>query len=169
MATHQIPILGNAVPDNTGRCWVEAYDVSAANDVWKHLVFRFLNPASGNWHGIYGTFNVPNNYVGGAAIIPKWSSTATSGNCRWRFTYRAVGGDDAESMDQAGSQEAVSNTDPAGSAANERMTPTISLTAGNFAAGDTVEFLFERLDDSGTDTLAADVVLHDLIFQYADA
>ncbi len=170
MATIQVSALtGGVAPDSTGRCWLEPYDVFASNDVWKNLIYRFKNPAGGEAHGFYGTFTVPQNYVGTATMVPVWTSTATSGNCRWRFTYRAVGGDDTESLDQSGNQEQVSVTDVAPTAAQRRLTPTMSLTAGNFAAGDTVEFLFERNDDTGVDTMAADAVVFDLIFQYSDS
>ncbi len=169
MATHQFSILnGSVIPDNTGRCWFEPYYITATNDVWKHLVFRFLNPSSSQVHGFYGQFSLPLNYVGSPSIIPIWSTTATSGNGRFRFTYRAVGGDNAESLDQTSNQEQVSVTDAAGGAANRRMTPIINLTDVNFTAGDSVEYLFERLDDGGTDTINADIVLHDLLFQFAD-
>lgn len=168
MATHQISMLGMVQPDNTGRCWIEPYDVFATNDVWKHPVIRFKDPGSGEAHGFYSQFTVPQNYVGTAAVIPFWTSTATSGNCRWRITYRTVAGDDAASLDQSGNEQQSSVTDAAPSAAHERLTPSISPTSANFAAGETVEYLFERLDDTGTDTMAADAVLHDLVFQYSD-
>ena len=169
MATHQISILsGNTVPDTTGRCWWETYDVAATNDVWKFLIVRFKNPAGGQAHGIYGQFTVPQNYVGTAAVIPIWTSTATTGNCRWRLTYRTVGGDDTTSLDQTTNEQQVSVTDAAPGAAHRRLTPSLSPTAANFAAGETVEFLFERNDDTATDTMAADAFLFDLIFQYAD-
>jgi hypothetical protein len=169
MSTFEKSILGaNVIPDNTGRCFLEPYPVKATNDIFKHLVFIFNDPSSGQAHGIYGVFLVPQNYVGSPKIRPVWTSTATSGNCRWRFSYRAIGGDDAESLDQAAFQEQVLVTDAAPSAAHERNVPDISLTGSNLAAGDTVEFLLERLDDSGTDTMAAAAILHDLLFQYAD-
>lgn len=170
MATHQLSILGaSLVPDTTGRCWCEPYDVIATNDVWKNLVIRFKDPTSGQAHGVYGQFTVPQNYVGTAVIIPIWTSTATTGNCRWRFTYRDVGGDNTTSLDQTGNAEQVLVTDAAPGAANRRMTPSISLTSANLAAGETVTFLFERFDDTGVDTMAADAVLFDLLLQYADA
>lgn len=168
MATHQISMLGMIQPDNTGRCWIEPYDVFATNDVWKHPVIRLVNPASAEVHGFYGSFTVPQNYVGTAAVIPVWTTTATTGNARFRFTYRTVGGDDTTSLDQTGNEQQLSVTDAAPGAAHRRMTPTISPTAANFAAGETVEYLFERLDDTGVDTIAADVVIHDLLFQYVD-
>jgi hypothetical protein len=170
MATHQISVLGmNTIPDSTGRCWVEPYDVIATNDIWKMMVVRFKDPTTANTsHGIYGLFTVPQNYVSAPVIVPVWTSTATVGNCRWRFTYRTVGGDDTTSMDQATAEEAVRIPDAAPGAANRRLTPPIALTAANFAAGETVEYLFERQDLSSDDTMSADAVLFDLLFQYAD-
>jgi len=171
MATHQISILGPAtIPDTTGRCFVEPYTVKATNDLFAHLVIVFADPGGAEEHGIYGVFTVPQNYSGSPVVIPVWTSTATSGNCRWEFSYRAVGGDDSESLDQATFQEEVQVTDAAPTATDRRLAPTgMALTAGNLAAGDTVEFYFKRLDDSGTDTMAAAATLHELLFQYADA
>lgn len=169
MATHILSILGGGVlPDATGRCTVQPYNNFATNDIYRHAVVVFNDPSAGQAHGIYGVFEVPQNYVGTAAIIPRWTSTATTGNCRWRFSYRAIGGDDAESLDQATHQEQVSVTDAAPSAVHERNTPSMALTGTNLAAGDTVEWLFERLDDTGTDTMAAAATLHDLVFSYSD-
>lgn len=173
MATHEISMLGNCMPDTTGRCWIEPYDVAATNDVWKYQIIRLLNPATGNWHGVYGSLWVPKNYVGTPVVTPVWTTTATSGNAQFRFTYRCVGGNDAESLDQTSNQEQLTpaaSGAPAPSAANERKTvPAISLTAGNLAASDLMQFLFERGDNSAADTIAADITLHDLIFSYADA
>jgi hypothetical protein len=169
MSTHQISILGVISPDSTGNCWVEPYDVAATNDIFKHQIIRLKDPSTGQTHGFYSQFWVPNNYVGTAVIIPVWTATATSGNCRMSFAYRAIGGDNAESLDQSSFQETVSNTDAAPGAAHRRMTPNLSLTSGNLAAQDTVMFYFARYHDGGVDTMAADMLLHDLLFQYADA
>jgi len=51
------------------------------------------------------------------------------------------------------------------------MEYSISLTSGNLAAGDTVQFIFSRegADAGGGDTMAAAMRLFDLYFQYADA
>ncbi len=37
------------------------------------------------------------------------------------------------------------------------------------AAGDDVEFYLTREDGAGTDTMAASVLIHSIVFQYADA
>lgn len=173
MATHQISMLGpGTVPDNSGNCWQEPLTVLATNDVWGFLVWRFglSNAAAPTTRiGLRGQFTVPQNYVSGAVVIPVWAASLTSGDVVWDLDYRAVGGDDAESLDQAGTQESVSVTDTAGSAAWERLTPSLNPTDGNFAAGDTVEFELFRDGTDAADTMAGSAVLVDLLFQYADA
>ena len=170
MATHRVSILGTStIPDTTGRAFFEPYSVKATNDIFRHLVGVLNDPAAAEAHGFYGQFPIAKNYVGTASIIVVWTTTATTGNFRSRFQYRAVGGDDAESLDQATFQETVSVTDAAPSAANERMEASFALTAANLAVDDSVTFLYERLDDTGTDTLAAAVTIHDILLQYNDA
>lgn len=170
MSTHVISCLGpQTIPDTTGSCFFNTFDQTATNDLFKHMVVQFIaTPSTGAEYGIYGTFRVPQNYVGTAAIIPDWTSATTTGNARWEFSYRAVGGDDAESLDQTTFQEEVQVTDAAPSAAFERNTPSLALTSGNLAAGDTVEFYFKRSKD-GNDTIGDSLTLHDLNFSYADA
>lgn len=168
MATHRMSILGaGIIPDTSGNVFWETYDVKATNDVWDHLVVIFND--SGTDIFLYGQFDVPQNYVGSAAIIPIWTSTATTGDVVWGFEYRTVGGDDTTSMDQAGSEQDSTVTDTAPGAAHRRLTPTISPTATNFAAGETVTFRFSRDGTSVSDTMAAAAILHDLLFQWSDA
>ena len=168
MATFRLPILGaNTVPDSSGEVFFEPYTIKATNDNWGHMVLIFNDSATRN--GLRGAFDVPQNYVGSANIIIHWTATATSGDVEWDFDYRAVGGDDTESLDQATAQESVNQNDTAPSAIHERMTVTLALTAGNFAAGDTVEFeLFRDGTDAG-DTMAAAAIVHQVLFEYADA
>ncbi len=111
---------------------------------------------------------MPENYVGSPVVRVRWTTTKTTGDVVWDFDYRAVGGDDAESLDQAGTQEAVTVTDSAPSAAHERLNVTVALTAGNFAAGDTVEFLLARDGADASDTLAGVAMLHEAFFEYSD-
>lgn len=168
MATHQISIIGGgANPDTSGNVYPQGYDILGTNDQWKLNVWIFEDTSTKI--GFYGQFTVPQNYVGTAAIIPVWTATATSGNVVWEFDYRTVGGDDTTSLDQSGTEETPSVTDAAPTAANRRLTPSISPTSANFSAGETVEFYFNRLGSSGSDTMAASAILFDLIFQYADA
>lgn len=168
MATRRESILGWAtVPDPTGEVFLEPYSIKATNDVWKNLVVVFSD--SGTRIGIYGLFDVPQDYVDTANVIFVWTSTAIIGDVEWDFEYRAVGGNDIESLDQAGTQESVNANDTAPSAAHERMEISIALTDGNFAAGDTVEFFAVRDGTDAGDTMAVSALLFGLFFEYADA
>ena len=168
MATFRIPILGaNTLPGSSGNVFFEPYTIKATNDTWKHAVVIFNDTATRI--GLYGAFDVPQNYSGSAKIIVHWTSTATSGDVEWDFDYRAIGGDDTESLDQATAQESVNQNDTAPSAVNERMTASLTLTAGNFAAGDTVEFGIFRDGTDGGDTMSAAAIVHQVLFEYADS
>lgn len=172
MATRRVPILGfNTVPDDTGRAFFEPYPVKATNDNFKHLVLTLNDPGASQNHGVYGAFDIPPDYVGSPVIRIIWTSTAITGTCLFAFDYRAIGGDDAESLDQATFQEQIDISDVAPSATDERMNVTGALTAANLAAGDTVEFFFYRDGTTGapTDDLAAAVTVHGLYFEYSDA
>ena len=168
MATHRIPILGWATnPDTSGSVFFEPYTIKATNDVWGRLVCVFNDTATRI--GLHGGFTVPKNYVGSAKLVVVWTTTATSGDVEWDCDYRAVGGDDAESLDQTSNQESVNLNDTAPSAANERMECLITLTAANFAVDDEVEFTLFRDGTDAGDTIAAAVMLFQLMFEYADA
>lgn len=168
MATHRIPILGwSAVPDASGNVFFEPYDVKATNDVWDRLVLVFNDTATRI--GIHGGFTVPKNYVGSANLIVVWTSTATSGDVEWDLDYRAVGGNDTESLDQAGTQESVNANDTAPSAVNERMEISIALTGANFTVDDEVEFTFFRDGTDAGDTMAAAAIVFQVVFEYSDA
>lgn len=170
MATHDISILGwNTLPDSAGNVFFEPYSVKATNDAFPQIVVVFNETALKQ--GIYGAFPIPQNYVGTPLIVIVWTSTAITGTCVWDFDYRAVGGNDTESLDQATVQENVTVSDVAPGAANRRLEVTVALTAGNLAAGDTVEFELSRDGTDAADTLAgaAAAILHDVLFRYNDA
>lgn len=167
MSTHRIPILGPGTkPDSSGDVFFEPYSVKATNDVWDRLVLIFND--SGTRIGVDGGFTVPKNYVGTPKIIVVWTSTATANDVEWDFDYRAVGGDDAESLDQAGTQETVNQEDTAPSAAHERMEAALTLSA-NFAVDDEVEFALFRDGTDGGDGMAAAAIVFSVFFEYADA
>lgn len=167
MATHRISILGaNTVPDGSGDVFFQIYSIKATNDVWKHLVGIFNDTASRD--GLYGAFAVPKNYNSGAVIVVVWTATAVAGDVEWDFDYRAVGGNDAESLDQAGTQESVNQNDTAPGAVHRRLECLLALTSGNLAVDDTVEFSLWRDGTDGGDTMAAAAIVHQVLFQYTD-
>lgn len=171
MATHRIAVQGTLRPDTDECAWFP-YNVLATNDQWQYNVLCFgdIGDASQPSTGLiaYGTFSIPENYASGALFRIVWNTTKTTGNVVWDVDYRAVGGDDSESLDQTGTQEAVSVTDSAASAAHERLNVTVSVTDGNFTAGDTVQFLLRRDGADASDTLAGVAILHGLYFEYSD-
>ena len=169
MSTFRLPILGWATkPDNSGAVFFEPQSIKGTNDFFDGLVLIFND--SGNDDELFGRFTVPQNYVDTANLVIVWTSTAISGDVEFGIAYRAVGGNDAESLDQATAQESLltGNNDTAPSATDERMTFSISLTAGNFAAGDTVQFIFSREGADAGDTMAAAMRVFELFFEYDD-
>jgi hypothetical protein len=166
MATFRKSIIDwRVAPDASGNCFPQLYPLVATNDFWNNLFFNFNEPAADIY--LYGAFEVPGNYVGSAKLIVVWTSQTTSGNFGIEFAYRAVGGNDSESLDQATAQETVNTTDVAPGATDRRMEISVNLTSGNLAAGDTVEWRFAR--DDSADSIAGVVQIVDLLFEYADA
>ncbi len=168
MATHRIPILTWCMlPDAAGTVFIEPFDVKATNDVWDRPVAVFNDGSTRN--GLHGGFAIPKNYVGSPVIVYVWTSTAITGDVVWDCDYRAVGGNDAESLDQTGNQESVTVTDTAPGAALRRLEATSALTAGNFAVDDEVTFTIFRDGTDAADTMAAAALLFNLYFQFSDA
>ena len=166
MATKILPILGPATkPDASGDVFFEPYSVKATNDVFDQLVLIFNDTAAKD--SIYGLFRIPQDYVDTAKILVEWSSTATAGDVEWDFDYRAVAA--GESMDQASVQESVNQNDTAPGSTDLRLTAELSLTDGNFAAGDLVPFFLSRDGTDGGDTMSAAAMVFGVYFSYADA
>jgi hypothetical protein len=167
MATRRRSILGsNLKPDNSGDVTSRPFTTLATNDVWDPNVWVFADTATRI--GLHGAFQVPEDYVSGAKFVFEWSTDQTSGDAVLEIDYRAVGGNDAESLDQAGTQESLSVTDTAPSAAWERMECEVAATGGNFTANDIC--LFQALrDGTAADTLAGNVVITNIFFEYQDA
>jgi hypothetical protein len=172
VSIHRIPILGaQTKPDFSGNVYQVPYSVHATNDFWDHLVWEFLSSGSAKIV-LHGQFSVPKTYVG-ATTAPKivivWTATLTSNNIVWDFAYRAVSGDNSESLDQSSAVETVSITDAAPGAANRRLECSTALTAANIDAGDTIQFRLSRDKSSGSDTLAGSGLLVGAEFEFADA
>jgi putative transposon-encoded protein len=168
MAIKRLPILGwPTKPDGSGDVFFEPFSIQATNDVWDRLVAVFNDTATRI--GLHGGFAVPKDYVGSANLVLVWTSTAVAGNVAWDCDYRAVGGDDAESLDQAGTQESVTGTAAAPTAALNRLETSIAFTAANFSPDDEVEFTLFRDGTDAADTMAAAAILFGAFFEYADA
>lgn len=152
-------------PDTSGSVWIEPAAVNfGANDRYPKNVVVFADTSTRIGVGV--TFRVPDDYAGSAASLKvEWSTTATSGTADWEFDYTAVTGDDSETFDPNTDQESAGTTDAASGTARRKQTATITLTAGNFAAGDEVLGTLFR-DGSESDTIAANVYVFNAVFQY---
>ena len=167
MSTYRLPILGHATnPDPGDTVHWEPYTINATNYVWAPLVAIF--PDDSTRTGLHGVFGVPQNYNTNASFVIVWTSTAVANDVEWDIDYRAVGGNDTESLDQAGNDESLNGNDTVPGAVNRRLEFDISATSGNFAAGDTVEFAIFRDGTDAGDGMAADAMLFELFFEYDD-
>ena len=167
MATIRRSILGiGTVPDSSGDVFLEPISIKLTASPWEYLVVIFND--SGTRIGLHFSFDVPQDYVGAAKFIVVWTSTAIAGGVPWDVDYRAVGGNDTESLDQAGTQETVTVTDAAPSVTEERLEAIITPTAGNFVAGDSVQGTLFRDGVEAADDMAAAAVLQNLLFEYSD-
>ena len=85
-----------------------------------------------------------------------------------RVDLRAVGGDDIESLDPSTHQESINVNDTAPSAVFERLEASLAFTAATFAAGDTVLWELSRDKSDAGDTMSADAIVFDVLFEYTD-
>lgn len=175
MATKRIPILGHATRlDGQAGMSIESLAVKATNDAWPYNVVVFDGAAGTNSTqptariGLYGRFTVPQDFVSTAKLFAAITSTITSGAMVCDFDYRTVGGDDATSLDQAGTEQSVTATKSAPTAGMRRLEVEIALTDANFSPGETVQFGFFRDGTDGADTLAGAMLLESLEFKYSD-
>jgi len=166
MATFTIPILGfSTKPDTSGDVFFEPNSVKGTNDFFDELVVVFNDTSAKD--SLYGSFKVPQNYVGTPIFRVTWKTTATSGDVEWDVDYRAVAA--GESLDQVTAQESLNQNDTAGGSTDLKQVADLSATAGNFAAGDTVQFILSRDGTDAGDTISAAVTVHKFEFVYNDA
>ena len=156
-ATSSIPLFNSStIPDGTGNTWFEPSSVSGTNDNFKHLVA--VASSSASKAVFYGSIRIPDDYVGNPLVKIVWSCPITScGDAVFDFDYRAVGGDDAESLDQATFQESVTVTDSSSATANNRMVAMVALTGSNISAGDTLQYSIGQDAADAADTYTSDL------------
>jgi len=166
MATHRQPLIGyGTLPDTSGNMFFEPASVKLSNDLYGGHVGIFKD--SGTKVSLKCRITVPENYVGTPVIVADIAANATTGNVVLDVDYRAIA--DGESYDPSTHQESVTATVTMPGTAFLRKRATLSLTGSNLAPGDTLEVLFSRDGAQAADTLAADLMLFDLTFEYADA
>jgi len=164
MATHRLSILGFAtLPDASGNVWFEPAVLTQTNDRYPGLVARFKDTGTKDSLGI--RFPVPNNYVSAPVIEVIWTTTATSGNAIWDFDYSSAA--KTASLDPSADEESLTVTTAAPGSSQTGVASQMSATAANIAANDILQGKLSR-DGASSDTIAADLVVYDVIFQYSD-
>ncbi len=170
--TKRIPILGpGTVPGSAPGVSFEPYSIHSTNGLFKPMVLIF--DFTGTLIEVHGSFDIPWDYPASptsAKIVSIWTTSVTTGDWEQEFGYRAVAGNDTESLDQATFQEEITTglNDTAPSAVHERMEYKITLTHANFSAGDTVGFVYRRDGVDAGDTIAAAVLVWGLYFEYVN-
>lgn len=165
MATYLLPILGGAIPDLSGDVFPEPLSIKASNDQYGIFVWVFNDTSVRD--GLSGSFTVPNNYDSAANLVVYWLTTAITGDVEIDFDYTSIAV--GENFDPSANQEAVNNNDTANGTTLFLNSVTISLTDGNFVAGDIVQFELFRDGTDGGDTIAAAIMITAAYFQYDDA
>ena len=167
MATLTVPVLNSAtIPTAAnGNVYPAPSSSVLTNDLYPGVVLIFQD--TGTKDSVSGRWRVPANYVGSSAMKLAWASGGTSGNnVVWDLDYRAIAS--GEGMDPTTHQESITVTEADDTTAWDLVVSSITITAGNLAAGDIVEFLLSRDGANASDTLASDVALFWAEFQYAD-
>lgn len=164
--TFRMSILGFAtLPDTSGNVWIEPAALTQANDRYPQLVVRFKDTATKDSLGI--RFPVPNNYVGSPAIEVIWTSTATTGNAIWTCDYSSAA--KTASLDPSADEESLTVTTAAPGSSQTGVASVIgTMTAANLAANDIWQGKISR-NGAGLDTITADLIVYDIIFQWQDA
>lgn len=158
---------GELAPDASGNCFWQESSVNNANDLAPtSQVLVFKNAGSALIASYADGIPVPANFDGTktTTVTIGWRTTATSGNVVWNARYRSIG--DGESNDPTTWQESLAATTAAPSTARLIKYTTMTMTAANLAAGDSMLWLIGRDKSSGSDTLAADVEVVSVKYEY---
>lgn len=167
MATHIIPIMNwTTQPDGSGDAYFDIYSNIETTPQYDMEVL-VLVAATTTKITISGSFRVPKNYVGSATFRCLWTCNATSGDWEFDLEYRSIA--IGEAGDPTTDQETLNVNDTAPGTAFLIQEAVLTPTASNFAVDDIVFFKFGRDDTDAGDTLAADVIVFGLYFQYDDA
>lgn len=165
---------GSVLPINANSdVYFEPYTILATGGVWEHGLWRFgvSNSAQPTVRScISGHFTLPSDVAGTvstANALVVWTGTGTSGNVVWDFDYRIVGGDDTTSLNQAGTQEAVTVTDAMPGAAHRRLVASMALTASNFSGQANNSLTWKTCRDGvdAADTAAFSALMKDVMLE----
>lgn len=178
MATHRLSMLGGEKPDAGVPLDLISNQITAATapSVGNNLAYVMAD--GGTDEGLYGSFDVPQNYVGTPKVVIKAildGAPGAAATLAFGFRKRANANNEAadgtfdaeQTSVVAGRADSIIGSNGAGYADEDLAQFEISLTAGDYAVGDQVEW-YCYLDASGGD-YAGNVLLREIVFQYADS
>lgn len=167
MATHRLPIMGQGLmPDSTGECFWQPVDVAMtlATFAGSNGIMSLKDPSADT--GFYGSFVVPQNYVGTAKFtVAGILDFTTGGNLQLGVEYLSL--TDNEAMDAAYTDDDTFTIDSTGYTTEDIAIASVTVTAGDFTAGDVVQYFFRR--EFTSDTHVGDFHVTGLYFEYNDA
>jgi hypothetical protein len=164
MATHRISIGTWALlPDTSGNVWLEPAAITQTNDRFPQLAARFKDTATKDSLGF--RFQVPQNYVANPKFGVNWTTTATSGNAIFNVDYQSAS--QTSTLDPSTDDENLTVTTAAPGSSQTGVLSELAATANKFAAGDVVQGKLSR-NGAGSDTIAADLMVYDMYFEYTD-
>lgn len=170
MALQEIPLFNaSSLPNATGDVFIASEQLFGPANPDPSQVIVFAQGSAKR--GITMSFRVPPNYVGAPKVIVPWKSSSTAANATlvMDVDYRAEAA--GESGNQATNQGNVEASQDDSTTPWIWMELSLTLTAGDFAPGDNVTLTLSRDQSDATtvDDLAADVIVRNPVFQYADA
>lgn len=170
MATHDLPILGAfTAPDDSGDVYFEPAEVAMTlgTAAFGTLQVCTIQAPTGSDIGIYGKFNIPQNYVDTPVLVIRGVIAEAANTLA--FGFQQISRADSEAVDTAfEAEDTASNASWSGYAAEDMYEETITITpASAYVAGDEVFYFFYR--DNSVDTQTGEFHLTGLFFRYNDA
>lgn len=171
MATHRISVLSDVALDTTVFLATVGSQITAATAPSVGSQLCYVMNDGGADEGIYFSFPIPKNYVGSPVLVMRGildGAPGASDVLGLGFRKRAVA--DNEAADGTFDAEQLGNKSIGSGGLNyadeDEIEITISLTAGDYSVDDTVYgYLFI---DASVTTYAGNLLLKDVLFQYAD-
>jgi hypothetical protein len=166
MATHQMSILNSSLMFDIGVYTSKMSSEMSLTNAKGQTVIVFPYP-SGADLGIEGVFTIPQNYVGTPKFVIRYIVDGTSANdLAFGATQICVAA--AATTDVAYEAEDLVTADQTGLADEEYGETSITITpTATYAAGKPVFWHLYR--DDSVDSTTFNVLVFDVLFQYADA
>lgn len=160
MSTFQLSV-GLVAPDASGN----AYPALFVGTTNRQIVPAFVKDVDGSW---FGHVRVPQNYVSTAKIIVAIFANATTGVARMTLsTFKAA---NAATYNGSFTAETAQDITVPGTAylRMDVTFPASGSLATTIAAGDDLMIKLDHNGAHANDTLAVDLLIMEVVFQYAD-